>query len=178
MVASDFARVNGVDGASWQHSVAGDASWSLVAANGLRTLRAGVAEGQLGGGCLTILTEGLGTPYALENNGEILFLEDIGVKPYQWDRMLLHLRYAGVLEGVKGIVFGDMQQCVAADEAELLEGAILHALRDFAGPIAVGLQCGHVDAPNVTLPLGVQVRLDCSEAAHPRMDFLEAAVTL
>jgi muramoyltetrapeptide carboxypeptidase len=92
--------------------------------------------------------------------------------------MLLHLRYAGALDGVKGIVFGDMQQCVAAEEMELLEKAILHALRDFDGPIAIGLRSGHVDGPNVTLPLGVQVQLDCTDTAHPRMHFLEAAVTL
>jgi muramoyltetrapeptide carboxypeptidase len=71
-----------------------------------------------------------------------------------------------------------MKQCVAVEEMELLEGAILHALREFAGPIAIGLRCGHVDEPNVTLPLGVRVRLDCSEAANPRLDFLEAAVRL
>jgi muramoyltetrapeptide carboxypeptidase len=78
---------------------------------------------------------------------------------------------------VQGIVFGDMQQCGTAEEMELLESAILHALREFAGPIAIGLRCGHVDTPNVTLPLGVRVRLDCS-ATSPRLDFLEAAVTL
>nr|WP_179493426.1 LD-carboxypeptidase [Granulicella arctica] len=178
MVASDFARVDGVDVASWRHVFEGDASWSLEAADGLRVLRSGTAEGRIDGGCLSILTESLGTPYAPRKLGGVLFLEDIGTKPYQWDRMLLHLRYSGLLEGVKGIAFGDMKQCVAPGEMELLEGAILHALRDFSGPIAIGLRSGHVDAPNVTLPLGVRVRLDCSVAENPRMDFLEAAVTL
>ena len=98
------------------------------------------------GGCLSIFAEALGTPYAPEvAAGGILFLEDIGTKPYQWDRMLLHLRYAGMLEGVRGIVFGDMRQCVSAGEEEFLERAILHALRDFEGPIAIGLRSGHVD---------------------------------
>ena len=55
-----------------------------------------------------------------------------------------------------------MKQCVAAEDEPLLENAILHTLRDFAGPIAIGLRSGHVDAPCVTLPLGVQVRLDLS----------------
>ena len=48
--------------------------------------------------------------------GSILFLEDIGTKPYQWDRMLLHLRYSGLLAKVTGIVFGDMRQCVPPEE--------------------------------------------------------------
>ena len=104
--------------------------------------------------------------------------DGIGTKPYQWDRMLLHLRYAGVLDGVRGIVFGDMRQCVSAGEEEFLERAILHALRDFEGPIAIGLRCGHVDGANVTLPLGVRVRLDLTEVGNPAMHFLEAAVTV
>jgi muramoyltetrapeptide carboxypeptidase len=180
MVAADFARPDGVDSASWRYAMDGDAAWSLGASDGLRVLRDGVAEGELGGGCLSIFAEALGTPYAAlpatADAPRVLFLEDIGTKPYQWDRMLLHLCYAGMLEHVSGIVFGDMRQCVAEEQAQLLEQAILHALRDFAGPIAIGLRSGHVDAPGITLPLGVQVRLDLSERETPRLEFLEAAV--
>ncbi|MDP9050421.1 MAG: LD-carboxypeptidase, partial [Acidobacteriota bacterium] len=137
-------------------------------------------DGVIAGGCLSIFTEALGTPYAALTAGadapRVLFLEDIGTKPYQWDRMLLHLRYAGMLEYVSGIVFGDMLQCVGASEQALLEGAILHSLKDFVGPIAIGLRSGHVDTPNVTVPLGVRVRLDLSEGQSARLEFLEAAV--
>ncbi len=182
MAASDFARADGFDRASWLHAIGGDAPWSLTASDGLRVLRAGVAEGTLAGGCLSLYAESLGTPYAaLPASAEeprILFLEDVGAKPYQWDRMLLHLRYAGMLEHVSGIVFGDMRQCVAAEEEVWLEAAVLHALDGFAGPIAIGLRSGHVDGGNVTLPLGVRVRLDLGEEANPRVDFLEAAVAV
>jgi muramoyltetrapeptide carboxypeptidase len=178
MVAPDFGRLDGVDVASWQQTFAGDAAWSLGANDGLRVLRTGRAEGRLDGGCLTILAEALGTPYAARGECGILFLEDKAVKPFQWDRMLVHLRYAGVLGGVRGIVFGDMRQSVAPEDEKLLEGSLLHALRDFNGPIAIGLRSGHVGTPNVTLPLGVSVRLDLSEAGNPRMHFLEAAVTV
>ena len=180
MVAADFARAEGFDAVSWGHALGGNAGWSVGAQDGLRVLRTGAAEGALAGGCLSILVESLGTPYAMlpasANAPRILFLEDIGTKPYQWDRMLLHLRYAGMLEHVSGIVFGDMRQCVAAEEQPLLEQAIFHALRDFAGPIAIGLRSGHVDGANVTLPLGVRVRLDLGEPEGPRMEFVEAAV--
>jgi muramoyltetrapeptide carboxypeptidase len=174
MVAADFAREGGVDGASWAHALGGDVGWRLGARDGLRMLREGVADGTLAGGCLSILAEGLGTPYAMRRASveepRVLFLEDVGVKPYQWDRMLLHLRYAGMLEGVTGIVFGDMTKCVAAGEMGLLEGAVLHALRDFEGPIAMGLRAGHVDGANVTLPLGVRVRVVGGE-----IEFVEGA---
>jgi muramoyltetrapeptide carboxypeptidase len=177
MCAADFGRANGVDLASWNHALGGGEAWSLGAADGLRVLRAGTAEGMFDGGCLSIYAEAIGTPFAPRSAARgVLFLEDIGTKPYQWDRMLLHLRYAGLLEGVQGIVFGDMRQCVSAEENELLERAILHALGDFAGPVAIGLRSGHVSAPNVTLPLGVRVRLDLADAENPRLHFLEAAV--
>jgi muramoyltetrapeptide carboxypeptidase len=178
MVASDFSREDGADSASWLHSLHGDDPWSVGTTEGLRVLRAGVAEGNLRGGCLSILAESLGTPYAPLKTDGILFLEDIGTKPYQWDRMLLHLRYSGMLAQVRGVVFGDMRQCVAPDEQDYLERAILHALRGFDGPIAIGLRSGHVDAGNVTLPLGIAVKLDLTDAGNPQMNFLEAAVTV
>jgi muramoyltetrapeptide carboxypeptidase len=149
----------------------------LGAADGLRVLRAGSAEGVMRGGCISILAEALGTPYAPETAGSVLFLEDVGTKPYKWDRLLLHLRYSGRLKGVRGLVFGDMGQCVDPEENEYLERALLHALRDFEGPIAIGLRCGHVKGANITLPLGIPVRLDLTDAANPRMTFQDAAVS-
>jgi len=179
MVAADFARPEGFDAVSWGHAFGGSSGWALSGGDGLRVLRAGVAEGVFAGGCISIFAEALGTPYAAlpatADEPRVLFLEDIGTKPYQWDRMLLHLRYAGMLEHVSGIVFGDMRQCVGPEDEALVEAAILHSLRDFAGPIAIGLRSGHVDSPNITLPLGVRVRLDLSEAENPRLDFLEKA---
>ena len=180
MAAADFGRADGVDLQSWGLALGGDAKWSLGASDGLRVLRAGSAEGIISGGCLSIYAEALGTPYApLPADGpRVLFLEDVGTKPYQWDRMLLHLRYAGMLQNVQGIVFGDMEQCVSERERAHLEGAILHALRDFRGPITIGLRSGHVDTPNVTVPLGVRVRLELSDSANPRLEFFEPVVTV
>ena len=179
MAAADFSREDGVDIESWEQNFGGDASWSLGSADGLRVLRPGIADGQLTGGCLSIFTEALGTPYAPRiDRTSILFLEDIGTKPYQWDRMLLHLRYSGLLQRVSGIVFGDMRQCISSDEADFLDRVILHALRDFDGPIAVGLRSGHVGVSNITLPLGIAAKLDLTEAGNPRMHLLEASVTV
>ena len=177
MVAADFARKSGVDVVSWQNSVSAAAPWQLGAADGLRTLRPGMAEGPLVGGCLSMMAEALGTPYAPMPEACVLFLEDVATKPYQWDRMLLHLRYAGLLGPVRGIIFGDMAQSAPAEDQDLLARALLHRLRNFAGPIAIGLRSGHVHDGNVTLPLGVAVRLELSDGeGEPRLHLLESAV--
>ncbi len=182
MVAADYSKPADrlPDTASWKAALEGSADWSVGAENGLELLREGTgkAEGMLTGGCLSIYAEGLGTPYAPVNRGGVLFLEDIGTAPYQWDRMLVHLRLAGMLQGVKAIVFGDMSACVKDEEKPLLEGALLHSLADFAGPLYIGLKSGHVHAGNVTLPFGVQVRIEEDAEGNPRLHFLESAVAV
>ncbi len=104
---------------------------------GLRTLQKGSARGVLYGGCLSILVSLLGTPWEPQTEGKLLFLEDVGAKPYQVDRMIWQLRHAGKLKGVRGIVFGEMLDCQSKDAPpELLDDAILNALEGFKGPIA------------------------------------------
>ena len=176
MAAADFAKPDGVELNSWRAALEGRAAWDLAAADGLRVLRPGFAEGELHGGCLSIFTESLGTPWSARARGGVLMLEDVGVKPYQWDRMLVHLHHAGMFENVSGILLGDMGQCGDAPDQVAIEASILHALREFKGPIALGLRSGHVERANITLPFGVSVRLDLEDVADPRVRFLEAAV--
>ena len=160
MVAADWSSRHGVDETTWRSAIEGEGRWSVGGKDGIRSLRTGEAEGRLLGGCLSILTEALGTPWALRIDEPcVLFLEDIATKPYKWDRMLQHLRAAGCLEQVRGIVLGDMSANVEAEEMELLEAACLHALGGFVGPVAIGLRCGHVSGGNRSLPLGAWVRL-------------------
>ena len=165
----------GIDLPSWTSSLTRSEPWSLN--QPLRTLRSGTASGTLHGGCLAILAESLGTPFAPRHHAGILFLEDVNVRPFQWDRMLLHLRLAGQIEGVTGIVLGDMQQSAPPEEQQLLEQAILHALRGFPGPIAIGLRSGHVTGSNITLPLGIEAHLDCSDPRNPQLHFAGSATT-
>jgi muramoyltetrapeptide carboxypeptidase len=120
------------------------------------TLRAGVAEGRLLGGCLSILVTLLGTPYAPDFRQSLLFLEDVNEEPYQLDRMLTHLRQAGVLGGVAGIVFAEMANC--GTRREILD-VLTERTRDLGVPVAFGLPSGHGRGKR-TLPLGVRARLD------------------
>ncbi|MGC1462672.1 MAG: LD-carboxypeptidase [Terracidiphilus sp.] len=174
MLAADFHLEGGAHLPSFYAALAGE-PYSLGAAEGLRVLQPGIAEGVLYGGCLSILVSLLGTDWEPQTEDRLLFLEDIGAKPYQVDRMIWQLRHAGKLDGVRGIVFGEMLDCVSPGGApELLEQSILSALSGFEGPIAIGLRSGHVSRQNATLTFGVQAEL--SAVSEPKLHLLEAAV--
>jgi muramoyltetrapeptide carboxypeptidase len=164
MVAADWAKADGVDERTWRAAVEGEGVWSVGAGDGMRVLRAGKTEGRLLGGCLSILTAGLGTPWALRITEPcVLFVEDIGTKPYQWDRMLQHLKFAGMMEHVRGVVLGDMSASVPESDVSQVEASCLHALREFDGPVAIGLRCGHVESANRSVPLGAWVTMEDAE---------------
>jgi len=174
MVAVDFYLDDGVHLASFQAALTGE-PYSVGPAEGLRVLKPGRARGTLYGGCLSILVAMLGTPYEPQTEGKLLFLEDVSAKPYQIDRMLWQLQQAGKLEGVRGIVFGEMLHCTSPGAPpDLLDEAILNVLDDFDGPIAIGLRCGHVSRQHVTLTLGVEAELTVGREAQ--LHLLEPAV--
>lgn len=178
MVAADFAHVKGVHLPSFRSALEG-VPYSLGPAEGLRVLKTGPAlrpvRGILYGGCLSILVSLLGTPFEPQTEGKLLFLEDVNAKPYQIDRMLWQLRQAGKLDGVRGIVFGEMLDCASPGaSAKLLDEVILRFFEDFDGPIAIGLRSGHVSHENVTLILGVEAELRIDEEAT--LELIEPAV--
>jgi muramoyltetrapeptide carboxypeptidase len=174
LVAGDFSRQDGVHDASFDAAIGG----GLVeagAAEGLRILKQGRAEGVVYGGCLSILTASLGTRFAPQTEGRLLFIEDVGAKPYQIDRMLRQMVLAGKFDGVTGYIFGEMLECGSPGTSpDLLDQVILRVLDWFDGPIATGLRSGHVSRSNVTLPLGIRAELAAED--EPRLQYLEAAV--
>jgi muramoyltetrapeptide carboxypeptidase len=175
MLAADFFLADGVHLNSFHAAICGK-PYSLGTEEGLRTLQPGKARGVLYGGCLSILASLLGTPWEPHTEGKMLFLEDVGTKPYQVDRLLWQLRSAGKLDGVRGIIFGEMLHCASEGATpELLELAILNALQGFEGPIAFGLRSGHVSRQNITLTFGVEAELSAAEKAE--LQILEPAVT-
>ena len=179
MAAKDWAHEDGVDLASWQAALAGTAAWelNLSAGSGARGLVDGTAEGVLYGGCLSILVASLGTPYEIRTEGTILFLEDVSAKPYQIDRMLKQLKLAGKLDGVRGIVFGEMRDCVqTANQAYTLEEVVLRIVSELRVPVAYGVRSGHVTAGNITLPMGVRAGLTVRDG-QVSLKILEGAVT-
>ena len=97
-------------------------------------------------------------------------------KPYQIDRMITHLKQAGKFESVRGVVFGEMLNCLQhANQGYTLNEVISDLLGEFAFPILYGFPTGHTSRPNVIVPFGVRARLDLTSSA-PRFELLESAV--
>jgi muramoyltetrapeptide carboxypeptidase len=179
MLTKDFVNANGVDLDSWRHALNGSSEWAPELDSDVRSLVEGSAEGILYGGCLSILVASLGTPYEIRTAGTILFLEDIAAKPFQIDRMLMQLKLAGKLAGVRGIIFGEMLDCTQTankDQGYTLEEVVLRVVGDLGIPVAYGLRSGHVSRSNITLPFGVQVALNATSGGV-RLRILEAATT-
>jgi muramoyltetrapeptide carboxypeptidase len=165
MVTKDFANVDGIDLASWQSALGGASHWTLDLGpdSGVQALVEGDADGLLYGGCLSMLVATLGTPHEIRTQGTILFIEDVAAKPFQIDRMLMQLKQAGKLSKVKGIIFGEMIDCVQSkDQDYTLQEVILRVVGDLGIPIAYGLRSGHVSRGNITLPIGVRASLQVS----------------
>jgi muramoyltetrapeptide carboxypeptidase len=180
MVAKDWAHDGGVDLASWQAALAGSTSWELdvSAGSGAEGLVEGVAEGTLYGGCLSILVASLGTPYEIETADTILFLEDLAAKPFQIDRMLMQLKLAGKFDKVRGLVFGEMRDCVqAANQGYTLQEVVLRIVGGLGIPVAYGVRSGHVTAGNLTLPIGVRAGMTVQNG-RVNLKILEGAVTV
>jgi muramoyltetrapeptide carboxypeptidase len=179
MVARELADgEKAYDRPSLWHALTGEGEPYASGPDDLVALADGTAEGVLRGGCLSMLAAAAGTPWAPHRRDEpvLLFLEDVDEKPYRVDRMLRQLRAAGALEGVKGVVFGDMKGCAPGiDDDYALEEVLLEALAGLDVPVALGLSSGHTSHPNVTLPLGVRARLECA-GGQARLAVREAPV--
>jgi muramoyltetrapeptide carboxypeptidase len=175
MVAKDIGD-GSFDEASWRNCFHGANAWSISAPD-LEVLQPGHAKGRLYGGCLSMLVESLGTPYQIETDDTILFIEDVGEKPFRIDRMLMQLHLAGLLNNVRGFVFGEMLDCVPPQgESYTLQQVITRVLSPYKVPIVFGLKSGNVSGGNIMLPLGVQAELIAEQGVE--LKILEAATQI
>lgn len=139
------------------------------------TLQSGQADGILLGGAMTLVEATLATPWELDTSGAILVLEDRGMKPYQVDRVLLHLKHAGKFKGVRGIVLGEFPEC---DPPVPGSPSVRDVAQRILGPLNIPIvfcaPIGHTARPLLTLPLGVPARLIAEGSGT--LEFLEPTV--
>jgi len=137
---------------------------------------AGQAMGRVLGGCLTLLEATLGTPWELDTRDSILVMEDRAMRPYQVDRVLMHLKQAGKLEGVRGIILGDFPECEPLiPGSPTVRDVCARLLRPMGIPIVFASPIGHSVRPMLTIPLGIKAQLQAD--GEGTLEFLEAAVT-
>jgi muramoyltetrapeptide carboxypeptidase len=161
MASKDWAHDDGVDLAFWRAVLGGETvsrEWS--GGGEIQGLANGSADGVLYGGCLSMLTASLGTPYEANTEGKLLFIEDIGTKPYQVDRMLMQLKLAGKFEGVRGFIFGEMNDCFQpGGQTYTMQEVIMRVIGYLNVPVVYGFRSGHVSSANCVLPFGVGAQL-------------------
>ena len=136
-----------------------------LTANEARVFKSGTAEGKVIGGCLTLLCRSLGTPWEVKTRNKILLLEDVNEPLYKIDGMLWHLKQAGKFKGIRGIVFGEMVNCLPSKKSG---GSFNEILNDiFSGssfPVLTNFPSGH-GREMLTMPMGVEASLDTNDKA-------------
>jgi len=151
---------------------------NLQTSNRIWTVKGGVGNGRLLGGNMTLFESLLGTPYEVNTRDSILFFEEIGEEPYDVDRMLNHMKMAGIFEKCNGVIFDKMPSVKPRDYEPAfyrnlsVEQVISDVFKEYNFPVCVGFSLGHLkDKP--TMPLGIRVKLDGNKR---QITFLEAAV--
>jgi muramoyltetrapeptide carboxypeptidase len=146
-----------------------------IAPPGVEAVRAGEAVGPLLGGTLTQLVSSIGTPFAFgPPDGYVLFLDEVGERPYRLDRMVTHLRQAGLLARATAVVVNELPGCDEPGGVPTARAVMADLLADFPGPVLMGFPSGHVSQPAITLPFGVACRVIAN--GRPRLVVEEAAV--
>ena len=150
-----------------------DGGWEIALQ--AESLYPGEAQGHLLGGCLTLVETAIGTPWELNTENAILVLEDRGMKPWQVDRALMHLKQAGKFAKVRGIVLGDFPECESpVAGSPTVRDVCQRILAPLGVPLIFGAPVGHTVRPMLTLPLGISVRLVAS--GEGLLEILEPAV--
>lgn len=146
-----------------------------VPAPSLEALRPGEARGVLLGGTLTQLAASLGTPYAFDPPpGHILFLDEVGERPYRVHRLYTQLVQAGIIARASAVVFNELPRCAEPSGAPCGRDVAVELTREFPGPVLFGLPSGHTDGATLTLPMGVTARVTAGD--RPGVIIEEGAV--
>lgn len=141
----------------------------------IETINRGTARGRLVGGNLSVLGSLVGSRYLPDWRNKILFVEDVGEDIYRVDRMLNHLKLAGILEQLSGFIFGQCSFCTKGEGNEpslTLSQVLIDQIQPLGIPAWYGSMIGHI-RDQFTIPLGVDVEIDATQGT---IRMLESAV--
>ena len=144
----------------------------------MRILNSSKAEGPLWGGNMCLLINRLGTPDQLDTDGAILFIEDIDEYLYAFDRMLVHMKKAGMFENIKGLIIGELVDMKDYDDpfGKSTDEIVMDVCGNLDIPIISNFPCGH-GIYQATLPISIPVQLD-AESELPLLTLLESPVNV
>jgi len=158
MIASDIAQGLGESAAARLRMLLADprAAWKQ---GGLEVIRGGKGYGAMTGGCLSSIVSLIGTPFAQDTTGRVLFLEEIGEKPYRIERMLTQLKLAGFLSAPAAVVFGAFANCGEERDQQVIRAVIEEIFSNAGYPVLAGFPAGH-RPEQMTFPIGLPVEVD------------------
>jgi muramoyltetrapeptide carboxypeptidase len=166
---------DGYDADSFRNALCRREPMGELSATGVEPIRTGEVAGPLFGGTLTQLLASLGTPFAFAPPaGYVLFLDEVGERPYRLDRMVTQLTQAGLLARARAVVIGELPRCDEPAGEPTARTVMADLFADFPGPVIIGFPSGHTSTPAITLPFGVSVRVIAG--ADCRLVVEEAAV--
>lgn len=176
MLAGRLGRgAEGYDADSFERALCRLEPLGEMTAPGVETIRPGEAGGVLLGGTVTQLLASLATSFAFDPPpGFILFLDEIGERPYRLDRMVTQLKQTGLLARASAVVIGELPKCDEPGGEPTARAVMADLFADFPGPVLVGFPSGHTLTPAMTLPFGVAARV--IGGTSPRLVIEEAAV--
>ena len=157
--------------------LSGDSDTQIIAPKTMEPhiLKAGNAIGPLWGGNLTLMINRLGTNDAFDTTNTILFLEDLNEYYYSFERMLIHLQKAGMLDNISGLIIGELINI--KDEDISFSKSTDEIVMDICGemdfPIVTNFPCGH-GTYQATLPISLPVELHAESTMSIKL--LESAV--
>jgi len=176
MLAGRLGRgADGYDAQSFLRAVSSREPMGELRPPGLETVKRGEASGPLFGGTMTQLLSSLGTPFAFDPPlGYVLFLDEVGERPYRLDRMVTQMKQSGLIDRASAVIIGELPRCDEPAGEPTGRDVMARLFRDFRGPVAIGFPSGHTTTPAMTLPFGVSCRV--ITAAPPRVIIDEASV--
>ena len=128
---------------------------------GYKTIKEGVAEGELIGGNLSLTRGMVAGKYSIDFTDKILFLEELGFEsgPEMISNFLYYMKQNNVFDKVKGIWIGNYTN----ESGVKLEKILLDVIgEEFNGPIIKSENFGHIETKTV-IPIGIKARIDTNE---------------
>lgn len=140
-------------------------------------LKPGVTQGSLWGGNMCLIVNRLGTKNQLNTDGAILFIEDVDENLYAFDRMLVHMREAGMFDNIRGLIVGQLTEMKdqTIPFGKTTDEIVLDVCGDLNIPIVTNFPCGH-GKYQATLPISLPVELR-ADKNFVELLFLESPVS-